>query len=104
MTPARGEALNLSPARTALVLGGIVVISAMLRVHSLGAASLLIDEAASDLFATTPFSEFLHTLWHYHGNMTLYYCMLRAWVHIGDSEFMLRLPSMILGVLTVVAT
>ena len=48
MTPARGEALNLSPARTALVLGGIVVISAMLRVHSLGAASLLIDEAASD--------------------------------------------------------
>jgi Dolichyl-phosphate-mannose-protein mannosyltransferase len=36
--------------------------------------------------------------------MTLYYCMLRAWVHIGDSEFMLRLPSMILGVLTVVAT
>jgi len=48
VTPARGEALNLSPARTALVLGGIVVISAMLRVHSLGAASLLIDEAASD--------------------------------------------------------
>jgi len=48
VTPARGEALNLSPARTALVLGGIVVISAMLRVHSLVAASLLIDEAASD--------------------------------------------------------
>ena len=51
-----------------------------------------------------PFREFLHTLWHYQGNMTLYYFMLRAWVHIGDSEFMLRLPSMIFGVLTVVAT
>ena len=104
MTPARGEALHLSPARTALVLGSIVVISAVLRLHSLGAASLLIDEAASDLFATMPFREFLHTLWHYQGNMTLYYFMLRAWVHIGDSEFMLRLPSMIFGVLTVVAT
>ena len=104
MTPARGAALNLSPARTALVLGGIVMISAVLRLHSLGAASLLIDEAASDLFATMPFSDFLHTLWHYQGNMTLYYFMLRAWVHIGDSEFMLRLPSMIFGVLTVVAT
>jgi mannosyltransferase len=104
VTPARGDALNLSPARTALVLSGIVAISAVLRLHSLGAASLLMDEAASDLFATMPFSEFLHTLWHYQGNMTLYYFMLRAWVHIGDSEFMLRLPSMIFGVLTVAAT
>jgi mannosyltransferase len=104
VTPARGEVLSLSPARTALVLGGIVVISAVLRLHSLGTASLLIDEAASDLFATMPFNDFLHTLWHYQGNMTLYYFMLRAWVHIGDSEFMLRLPSMIFGVLTVVAT
>jgi hypothetical protein len=69
----RSEALNLSPALTTLVLGGIVVISAALRLHSLGAASLLIDEAASDRFATMPFREFLETLWHYQGNMTLYY-------------------------------
>jgi mannosyltransferase len=103
LTHARGEALNLSPARTALVLAGIVAISAALRLHALGAASLLIDESASDLFATMPFREFLSTLWHYQGNMTLYYFMLRAWVHIGDSEFMLRLPSMIFGVLTVLA-
>jgi uncharacterized membrane protein len=99
----RSEALNLSPARTTLVLGGILVISAALRLHSLGAASLLIDEAASDRFATMPFREFLETLWHYQGNMTLYYFMMRAWVHIGDSEFMLRLPSMVFGVLTVLA-
>ena len=102
MAQARGETLNLSPAHTALVLGGIVIIGAALRLHSLGAASLLIDEAASDRFATMPLLEFLHTLWHYQGNMTLYYFILRAWVHIGDSEFMLRLPSMIFGVLTVV--
>ena len=35
--------------------------------------------------------------------MTLYYFMMRAWIHIGDSEFMLRLPSMVFGVLTVLA-
>jgi uncharacterized membrane protein len=84
-------------------LGDIVVISAALRLHSLGAASLLIDEAASDRFATMPCREFLETLWHYQGNMTLYYFMMRAWVRIGDSEFMLRLPSMLFGVLTVLA-
>ena len=103
MKHTRSEALNLSPARTTLALGGILVISAALRLHSLGAASLLIDEAASDRFATMPFREFLETLWHYQGNMTLYYFMMRAWVHMGDSEFMLRLPSMVFGVLTVLA-
>jgi hypothetical protein len=35
--------------------------------------------------------------------MTLYYFMMRAWILIGDSEFMLRLPSMVFGVLTVLA-
>lgn len=59
-----------------------MVIRAALRLHSLGAASLLIDEAASDRFATMPFREFLPTLWHYQGNMTLYYFMMRGWVHM----------------------
>ena len=103
MTHTRGEALNLSPARAVLVLCAIVGISAAFRLHSLGAASLLIDEAASDTFATMPFREFLETLWHYQGNMTLYYFIMRVWIHIGDSEFMLRLPSMLFGVLTVIA-
>lgn len=94
---------NFSPARTGLLLGAIIVVSAVLRLHSLGAPSLMVDEAASDRFATMPFMEFLHTLWHYQGNMTLYYFIMRAWVHIGDSEFMLRLPSMLFGLLTVLA-
>ena len=58
MKHTRSDALNLSPARTTLVLGAILVISAALRLHSLGATSLLIDEAASDRFATMPSANF----------------------------------------------
>jgi hypothetical protein len=66
------RAPKLSPAFTGLFLGVIIVVSAALRLHSLGVPSLMVDEAASDRFATMPFMEFLHTLWHYQGNMTLY--------------------------------
>ena len=30
----------------------------------------------------------LCTLWDYQGNMSLYYLLLRGWIHLGDSEFM----------------
>jgi mannosyltransferase len=98
-----GQAVILSPARTPMILGSMIVVSAALRLHSLGAQSLGIDEAASVRFATMPFWDFLATLWHYQGNMTLYYFLLRAWTHLGDSEFALRSPSVLFGVLTVLA-
>jgi len=69
----------------------------------LGAHSLWIDEAASVVFATMPWRLFLHTLWSYQGNMTLYYFLLRAWIHLGDSEFMVRSLSVLLSVLTIPA-
>jgi mannosyltransferase len=46
---------------------------------------------------------FLRTLWGYQGNMALYYLLLRAWVHLGDSEFVVRSLSVLFGVLTIPA-
>jgi uncharacterized membrane protein len=37
-------------------------------------------------------------MWSREGNMLVYYLFLRPWVHVGDSEFMLRLPSVIFAV------
>ena len=39
----------------------------------------------------------------YQGNMTLYYFLLRAWIHLGDSEFVVRSLSVLFGVLTIPA-
>ena len=85
------------------MLGAITILAAVLRFHLLGAHSLWIDEAASVRFATLAWKPFLRTLWTYQGNMTLYYFLLRAWIHLGDSEFMVRSLSVLFGVLTIPA-
>lgn len=92
-----------SPTVTALILAAVIVVGAVVRFHQLGAHSLWIDEAASVRFATMGWSAFLHTLWRYQGNMTLYYFLLRAWLHLGDSEFMVRSLSVLFSVLTLPA-
>lgn len=93
----------LSSGRVTLILGVVTLVGAGLRFHALGAHSLWIDEGASVLFATMPWRLFLHTLWAYQGNMTLYYFLLREWIHLGDSEFMVRSLSVLFSVLTIPA-
>src|SRR5437899_1080102 len=84
---------------TILILSITTFAGAVLRLHSLGTRSLWIDEAASVRFATLPWGPFFRTLWDYQGNMSLYYLLLRWWIHLGDSEFMVRSLSVLLGVL-----
>ena len=94
---------TLSPSVAAVILSVTTIIGAALRLHLLAAKSLWIDEAASVNFATMPWLTFLRTLWGYQGNMTLYYVLLRAWIHLGDSEFAVRSLSVLFGVLTIPA-
>jgi mannosyltransferase len=91
----------LPPLRIGLILGVTTIIGAALRLHQLAAKSFWIDEGASVGFATMPWRPFLHTLWNYQGNMTLYYFLLRAWIHLGDSEFVVRSLSVLFAVLTI---
>jgi mannosyltransferase len=93
----------LSPAGTALLLGVTTLMGAGLRLHSLAARSLWIDEASSVAFASLPLRPFLKLLWGSQANMTLYYIILRGWIHLGDSEFALRSLSVLCGVLTIPA-
>jgi mannosyltransferase len=76
----------------------VLVIAAVLRFYSLGRSSFWIDEASSVALVSMPWRKFLHTLWTYEANMTLYYLLLRAWMHMGTSEAMLRALSALFGV------
>jgi mannosyltransferase len=87
----------------ALILGAITIIAAALRFHLLAARSLWIDEASSVAFASLPLRAFVKLLWASQANMTLYYTLLRGWIHLGESEFALRSLSVLCGVLTIPA-
>lgn len=95
--------LALAPGSATLLVTVFTLAAAVLRWYSLGATSIWIDEATSFHLATMPWWPFLRELWGYQGNMTLYYFLLRGWVHLGQSEAFVRSLSALLGVLTVPA-
>lgn len=96
--------LMQTPTNAAVIVATLTVLAAVLRLHLLAAKSLWIDEAASVNFTTMAWWPFLRLLWSYQGNMTLYYILLRVWVHLGDSEAVVRGLSVLFGVVTVPAT
>jgi len=101
---------NADPARAsggvrrfvpAIVLVGLTVCAAWLRFHQLGGHGLWLDEACSVLYAHLPAGKFWRLMWKQEGNMVLYYVLLRGWVHVGDTEFLLRLPSAMFAVASI---
>ncbi|ABF42975.1 glycosyl transferase, family 39 [Candidatus Koribacter versatilis Ellin345] len=75
----------------------IFALGLVLRLLYLGHKSLWLDEAATYTLCRLPFREFAHAWWTHEANMTVYYGFMRLWVHLGSSEFMLRLPSALCG-------
>src|SRR5271166_5721324 len=59
------------------------------------------DEAASWNLAKLPWRSFLQALWDFEANMGLYYLVLRPWLHMGDSEVIVRGLSVLFGVATI---
>lgn len=56
------------------------------------------DECFSVVAARLDWRNFLHLLWWREGNMSLYYLLLRGWLHFGGSEFFIRSLSVVLAV------
>jgi hypothetical protein len=83
----------------------LTLLALFIRLWHLGDRSLWFDEGASVQFATMPVGDWLRFLWHGEANMLPYYLLLRGWLHLhlplGDSEFMVRLPSALFGAATV---
>ncbi len=79
----------------------ILTVGAGLRLIALGHKSFWLDEIASVAISRRPQAFFWHFLWHDEGNMALYYVLLKPWLHFGYSEAVVRLLSVIAGVLSV---
>src|SRR3989338_2921383 len=76
------------------IVAVILMLGFLLRFHDLGEESIWLDEASSLKFATTAQKDV--------GHPPVYYALLCAWVgSFGTSEFSLRLPSLVFGVLSV---
>lgn len=85
-----------------IVLGGALGA----RLHHLSYKCLWLDEALSVRLASFPLPELVSRTGEAHTcHPPLYFMFLRLWVRLfGDSEFTLRLPSVLFGVIAVLAT
>ena len=59
------------------------------------------DETFSVEVGRVSWPNFLHLLWWREANMSLYYLLLRIWLHFGDSPFMIRSLSAVIAAATV---
>ena len=87
----------------ALLFGAILPLALLLRLLFLGAKSLSEDEIYSVLIVRQHLPAFWKTVTHSEANMALYYVMLRFWIHLGQSEFAIRIFSVVPALATVVA-
>jgi mannosyltransferase len=85
--------------RLTLVL--LVVAGVVLRFAHLTAKPYWFDECFSVEVSRLDWSNFLHVLWWREANMTLYYLLLRAWLHFGQSEFFIRSLSVVISAATI---
>lgn len=81
------------------LVGGVVLLALALRMHKLGDASAWWDEMYSHYFASLPWS----VLWLSPYDLTppIFYSVLKLILPLGDSEIILRLPSVVFGVATI---
>src|SRR3989344_7896582 len=76
----------------------ILLISFVLRLVNLN-QSFWLDEAAQVIESTRPFSQQFNIASDFHP--PLYHLMLHFWLKMGTSEWFVRLPSVLLGVMSV---
>jgi mannosyltransferase len=88
--------------RSVWILTLITIAGAWLRFSHIGAKSLWLDEGATVTLARVPWQRFQWIWWHGEANLqTVYFLMMRGWVHLGSSEAFLRAPSAIFGTLAI---
>jgi mannosyltransferase len=94
---------QLLPRYQLVCLALITVVAAALRVFRLTSRGLYLDEGFSAYLGRTTLPDFVAIVWNSEFNMVAYYALLRAWMHLGHSEFIIRLLSVLMGAATVPA-
>lgn len=86
-------------------MGGLILLAFALRAYHLDHQSLWRDEVDALRFALFPLPKLLETFTQGGWNGPLYFLLLRVWVAaVGQTEFVLRFPSLLGGVLAVPLT
>jgi mannosyltransferase len=86
-----------------LVLMPIMGVGLALRFAHLTSKPFWFDECFSVELARLRWGSFLRVLWWREANMSLYYALLRAGLHFGQSEFFIRSFSILFAVATIPA-
>ncbi|HLV88558.1 MAG TPA: glycosyltransferase family 39 protein [Candidatus Sulfotelmatobacter sp.] len=86
-----------------LTLSAVVAAGFTLRIAQINAKPFWFDECFSAELARLNWSTFFRVLWWREANMTLYYLLLRAWMHLGQSESLIRALSVVFATATVPA-
>ena len=86
-----------------LVVCLLVVVGAVLRFAHLTSKPFWFDETFSVELARLRWDSFLRVVWWREANMSLYYVLLRAWLHFGQSEFFIRSLSVLFALVTIPA-
>src|ERR1700722_18761821 len=71
-------------------LASLAMAAAVLRFSYLGRKPFWFDECFSVEAARLSWHKLLPLLWRREANMSLYYLMLRGWLHFGSSPFFVR--------------
>jgi len=102
--PRRRRARRAVEAPTGLALGALVALGAALRLPTLEAQSLWLDEAFTASLMDLPFGAMLERIRLTESTPPLFASLLWAWTQLaGTGELALRLPSALAGVATVPA-
>lgn len=88
-------------ARQAMLLWAIVGVGALLRLATLGAQSLWLDEGLSYWIANRSLSDLIDYLAHHDTHPPLHYLLLQPMIALGGSEWLLRLPSAVAGIIAI---
>jgi len=94
--------MNIDQKRINILLLIILWAGLFLRMYRLGAESLWLDEGVTVYYARLSLAEIFSRIASEEFNPPLYYSLIHFWIQIfGDSEFSVRMPSVIFGVLSI---
>jgi mannosyltransferase len=91
------DSATTPPTSWRLSVVAVVIVGAVVSFISVGSASFSLDETVSTTLADTSWHSFTQSVLHREANMSLYYLLLRLWVHLGHSEAVVRTFSVLVS-------
>jgi mannosyltransferase len=92
--------LNAAQGVTLVIL---LIAGVLVRSKFLVSKPFWFDECFSVEMARIDWRNFLHLLWWREANMSLYYVLLKVWLHFGQSQFFIRSLSVVFAAVTLPA-